>query len=145
MLKSPWLKNLLKINNLAEILKRFALPVLCAIVITAILIGIIFEMFADETAYIIMKLSIALIAVFYALTALKLYAESNQWKNKKYFLFSIFSIVLVIALIIFNEDLYSIFLLSAGLFLSISIAPFLAKEDNNIAYCNFIAIYIVKE
>ncbi len=136
MLKLNLLKNFLKINNLAETTKRFALPVLCTIFLAAIFIGLTFETFDNKFVSPLTKLSFSLSTAFYAFVALKLYAENQNWSDRKYFLFSALAIA-IIALVASNTSPYDGFLLIFGSFLSISAAPFLNKRDDNISYCNF--------
>ncbi len=134
------LTRLFQINDLSKTTKRFVLPVLCSLFQTIILIGLIFNIFDKDLTSIITPIIITLLFSFYAafcaFTSLKIFSESHGWKVKKYFSFSALFFIIIL-LIEFYTKHYGKLLLGFGLFLSISVAPFLSKESDNISYCNF--------
>ena len=130
------LTRLFQINDLSKTTKRFVLPVLCSLFQTIILIGLGFNIFDKDLNPIIITLLFSFSTAFYAFTSLKIFSESHGWKVKKYFSFSAL-FFLIILLIEFYTKHYGKLLLGFGLFLSISVAPFLSKESDNISYCNF--------
>ena len=134
------LTRLFQINDLSKTTKRFVLPVLCSLFQTIILIGLIFNIFDKDLTSIITSIIVILLfsfsAAFCAFTSLKIFSESHGWKVKKYFSFSALFFIIIL-LIEFYTKHYGKLLLGFGLFLSISVAPFLSKESDNISYCNF--------
>jgi hypothetical protein len=134
MPKLTALKNFIKINNSREALERFPLSALCIFILTALNLNLIFKFI--EPGYDINKLIILFTNGFFAFTSLKLYAETHQWKNNKYLLFSAFSFA-IIAYITLNGSWEQMPFLTGGLILSTMTAPFFRKNIDETICCNF--------
>lgn len=136
MSKLTLLHKIIKIDNFREIFQRFLLPVICIILNASLLMMFACDAIYKDQIKIALLFSSLFTSSCFALTALKLYCENNQQKNSKYLIYSLYT-TLALAYVIFCEPVFESFSLTAGLFLSIIIAPFFRKNIEDSAQCNF--------
>lgn len=138
------LKNLLKINNSLETLQRFLVPLFLISCLAAVSISQVFGVMSYDQD--ITKLIAVLNGIYVSMISLKLYSESHQWQNRKYYLWSLILSAIVGGIVYTQGETSSQFFLF-GLFFWITLAPFfknptLNNDASEVGYCNLNSILL---